>query len=43
MLQIGGLLRDKHLSVHVKRMLTMTALCRLPEYNAEVLVSMLGL
>ena len=35
---MGRLLRDKHLSVCVKRMLTMTALRPLLEYGAEVLV-----
>ena len=37
-LQMGKLLRDKHLSVRVKRMLTFTALRPLLEYGAEVLV-----
>ena len=35
-LQMGKLLRDKHLSVCVKRMLILTALCPLLEYGAEV-------
>ena len=37
-LQMGKLLRDKHLSVRVKRMLVHTALRPLLEYGAEVLV-----
>ena len=37
-LQMGKLLRDKHLSVRVKRMLVLTALRPLLEYGAEVLV-----
>ena len=37
-LQMGKLLRDKHLSVRVKRMLILTALRPLLEYGAEVLV-----
>ena len=37
-LQMGKLLRDKHLSVRVKRVLTLTALRPLLEYAAEVLV-----
>ena len=37
-LQMGKLLRDKHLLVRVKRVLTLTALRPLLEYAAEVLV-----
>ena len=37
-LQMGRLLRDKHLSVRVKRMLVLIALRPLLEYGAEVLV-----
>ena len=37
-LRMGKLLRDKHLSVRVKRMLILTALRPLLEYGAEVLV-----
>ena len=37
-LQMGKLLRNKHLSVRVKRVLTLTALRPLLEYAAEVLV-----
>ena len=37
-LQMERLLRDKHLSVRVKRMLVLTALRPLLEYGAEVLV-----
>ena len=37
-LQMGKLLRNKHLSVRVKRMLILTALRPLLEYGAEVLV-----
>ena len=37
-MQMGKLLRDKHLSVRVKRMLLLTALRPLLEYGAEVLV-----
>ena len=37
-LQMGRLLRDKHLSLRVKRMLVLTALRPLLEYGAEVLV-----
>ena len=37
-LQMGRLLRDKHLSVRVKRMLVLTALRPLLEHGAEVLV-----
>ena len=37
-LHMGKLLRDKHLSVRVKRMLILTALRPLLEYGAEVLV-----
>ena len=37
-LQMGRLLRGKHLSVRVKHMLVLTALRPLLEYGAEVLV-----
>ena len=37
-LQMGKLQRDKHLSVRVKRILVLTALCPLLEYGAEVFV-----
>ena len=37
-LQMGKLLRDKHLSVRVKRTLVQSALRPLLEYGAEVLV-----
>ena len=36
--QMGKLLRDKHLSVCVKRMLILTALLPLLEYGVEVLI-----
>jgi len=38
MLQMGSLLRDKHLSVPVKRMLIVTALRPLLDFGAEVLI-----
>ena len=37
-LQMGRLLRDRHLSVRVKRMLVLTTLRPLLEYGVEVLV-----